>query len=87
MANIIDKVRELQAAIREQYGVEAHIDISIYDTQNPHITKELANWIANELATRMKPEEILNYHNSQGDDGNHRWVRLTKNGFGFVAHY
>lgn len=88
MPEIMDKISELRELFRQRFGVEVTVEIAAFPSYNEHLTPELANYIANELAARMKPEEIQDYQNSQSGDGNHRWVRLlNKNGFEFVAHY
>lgn len=88
MPEILDKISELRELFRQRFGVEVTVEIAVFPSYNEHLTPELANYIANELAFRMKPEEIQDYQNSQSGDGNHRWVSLlNKNGFEFVAYY
>jgi hypothetical protein len=86
MANIIDKVRELQAAIREQYGVEADIEVRLHNTCNPHLNKELANWISLQLAQQCHRDNIWTYANESSEG--YRWVKLeTLDNIEFIAYY
>lgn len=47
--SIADKTRELREAFREQYGLEADIQVSIYSTRNPHLDKEVAKKLGTEM--------------------------------------
>jgi len=83
--SIVEKVQELRDMLREQFGVCATVNISVYDTFNPIITKELANYISFELASEVAPDSIYSYlnHSSNG----YHWVELDVNGFRFTAFY
>jgi hypothetical protein len=84
--NIFDKVRELQAAICEQYGVEAHIGISIHDHTNPVMTKCLAEYIANEIANQVGDADIREHRHGKGETC--QWVHLdTRKNFSVNVFY
>lgn len=88
MPEIRDKIDELRGIFCQRYGVDVRIEIKAYKSRNPHMTRELANYISHELASMMGPEKIGLYYNSQNDLGNHRWVTLvSKDGFEFAGHY
>jgi translation initiation factor 2 alpha subunit (eIF-2alpha) len=72
MSNIVDKVRELQDEIRKQFGVEANINISVYDVYNPHTSKKLAEYIGQQLAAQVGEEAIV--ENMQSE--NYQWVKV-----------
>jgi hypothetical protein len=87
MANVVDKIRELQDEIRERFGVEAQINISIYDdTINPAMTKCLAEHIADEIASQVDSGDICDHRHGKGET--YQWVRLdTSKNFTVNAFY
>ncbi len=87
---VVEKVQELQALIREKFGVEANINISVYNgPSNPGMTRELANYIGQQLAAQSGDKvSRLADTGSDNDEVNFRWVKLETNcNFEFAAFY
>lgn len=83
--SIVEEIQELRKKIREQFGVEASIDISVHDHVNPIITRELANYISLEVASNITPDNIRQYVNHSSD--NYHWVKLATNDFELAVFY
>lgn len=86
--SVLGKAKELQQLIKERFGIETYIEIHAHpsDNRNNHLTKELANYISFELASKAGPENIEEYMNAQLNDT--RWVKLhVRDGLKFIAFY
>lgn len=85
MKPIVDKVNALQQEIKDLYGVESHIQIHIH-SRTPEQNKELANYIAQEVAGNINPEEIMSYANYENNGV--QWVGLqTRLDMSLAAYY
>ncbi|HBX22627.1 MAG TPA: hypothetical protein DEF34_03165 [Desulfotomaculum sp.] len=80
MSEIADKVQELRNLFQARFGVEADVQISIHDT-----SKELANYITNEVASQMDKDDIKQYKNTSREE--FKWVTLRTNHFNLAAFY
>jgi hypothetical protein len=84
---IVDKARALQQEIQERYEVKAQVEIQIHSADNPHMTREIANYITDQVASQLEVDKIKRYENHKSPSGS-TWVMLeTTDNIELTAFY